>query len=84
MPGFRFNLQAIGFGIVICDFEMRHQWNIPSKLVDMLDYRLNSINLGYTRRPLWSCPYAPPGWHGVPPHQMFSSTPACASWLVGS
>lgn len=45
MPGFRFNLQSIGFGVVICDFEMRHQWNIPSKLVDLLDDRLNSIDL---------------------------------------
>lgn len=59
MPGFRFNLQAIGFGVVICDLEMRHQWNIPSKLVDLLDDRLNSIDLGYTRSFIWRCH---PGW----------------------
>lgn len=55
MPGFRFNLQAIGFSVVICEFEMRHQWNIPSKLVDLLDDRLNSMDLGYTRRFIWRC-----------------------------
>lgn len=63
MPGFRFNLQAIGFGIVICDFEMRHQWNTPSKLVDLLDYRLNSRKLGYTRGVYGGAPCALPGWH---------------------
>lgn len=28
---------------------MRRQWNIPSKLVSLLDDRLNSRDLGYTR-----------------------------------
>lgn len=55
MPGFGFNLQAIGFSVVICEFEMRHQWNIPSKLIDLLDDRLNSWNLGYIGRSMWRC-----------------------------
>lgn len=80
MPGFRLNLQAIGFCIVICDFEMRHQWNTPSKLADLLDYRLNSRDLGYTRRVLWRCAPVPaaPGWHGVCHHIQNPALPRCA------
>lgn len=43
-------LQAIGFGSVISQFKMRHQWNIPSKLVNVMDGRLNSRELGHNRR----------------------------------
>lgn len=47
MPGFGLHLRAIGFSIVICEFEMRHQWNNYSKLNDVLGDRLNWRNLGY-------------------------------------